>query len=113
MGSIQIVALAEGLLVAEKAGLDLNVVAEALGTGGAGSPNVKTNSRLMVGADHEDNVDFNTGWRLKDTKYGVEFAHKMGQDAVFGKLAEKAFQQAVDAGYSNLSESKVIDILRK
>ena len=111
MGAIQTVALAEGLLVAKKAGLNLDLVAEALGTGGAGSPQVKRSSKQMVAADHENNVDFNAGWRLKDTKYGVEFAHKMGQDAILGKLAEKAFQQVVDAGHSNLSESKVIDIL--
>ncbi len=40
MGSIQILATAEALVVAEKAGLDLKMVAMALGTGGAGSPNV-------------------------------------------------------------------------
>ena len=113
MGAIQIVALAEGLLVAEKTGLDLDLVAEAFGAGGAGSPHVKRNSKLMVAADHENNIDFNAGWRLKDTKYGVEFAHKMGQDVILGKLAEEVFQQVVDSGYSNLSESKVIDILRK
>jgi len=113
MGAIQIVALAEGLLVAEKAGLNLDLVAEALGAGGAGSPHVKRLSKLMAAADHENNVDFNAGWRLKDTKYGVAFAHKMGQDAMLGKLAEEAFQQVVDAGHFNLSESKVIDILRK
>jgi len=113
IGSIQIVAVAEGLLVAEKAGLNLDLVADALGTGGAGSPSVRRNSKKMAAADHENDVQFNTGWRLKDTKYGVEFAHKMRQDASLGKIAEKAFQLAMDAGFSNLSESKVIDVLRK
>lgn len=112
MGAIQIVALAEGLLVAEKAGLDLDLVAEALGTGGTGSPHVKRLSKLMVAADHEKNVDFSAGWRFKDTKYGVAFAHKMGQDAMLGEIAAQGFQQVVDAGYFDLSESKVIDILR-
>ena len=113
MGSIQIVALAEGLLVAEKAGLNLDLVAEALGIGGAGSPNVRRNSKQMVAADHENNIVFNAGWRLKDTKYGVEFAHKMGQEPALGEIAEEAFPRVVRAGYSHLSESKVIDILRK
>lgn len=113
MGAVQIVALAEGLLVAEKAGLNLDLVAEAFGTGGAGSPNVRRNSKPMVTADHENKIDFNSGWRLKDTRYGVEFAHKMGQEAILGKIAEEVFQRVVNAGYSHLSESKVIDILRK
>ena len=102
MGAIQIVALAEGLLVAEKAGLNLDLVAEALGTGGAGSPHVRRNSRHMVATGHENKVDFNAGWRLKDTKYGVEFAHKMGQEAILGKIAEEVFQRVVNAGYSDL-----------
>lgn len=113
MGAIQIVALAEGLLVAEKAGLDLEVVSEAFGTGGAGSPHVKRNGSLMVAAEYENNILFNAGWRLKDTKYGVEFAHKMGEDAILGRIAEEVFQRVVDAGYNDLAESKVIDVLRK
>lgn len=113
MGAIQIAALAEGLVVAEKAGLDLDLVAEALGSGGAGSPHVRRISKQMAAAEHENKVDFNAGWRLKDTKYGVAFARKMGQEAILGKNAEEIFQRVVQAGYSHLSESKVIDILRK
>jgi len=112
MGSIQIVALAEGLLVAEKARLNLDLVAEALGSGGAGSPTVKRNSKQMVAAEHDKNVVFNSGWRLKDTRYGVEFARKMERETQLGKVAEEAFQRVVDAGYFSQSESKVIDILR-
>ena len=112
MGSIQIAATAEALLVAEKAGLDPDKVARALGSGGAGSPQVARISRLMVEAEHDKNVLFSSLWRLKDTRYGVKFADDLGQDTRLGKVAEAAFQKLVDAGYSELAESKVIDILR-
>jgi 3-hydroxyisobutyrate dehydrogenase len=112
MGSIQIAAAAEGLLVAEKAGLDLDLVAKALGMGSSGSPQVTRNSKLMVEAKHDKNVRFNAYWRLKDTRYGVKFADKMGQQTPLGKVAKKIFQELVNAGHGKLAESKVIDILR-
>jgi len=112
MGSIQIAATAEGLLVAEKAGLDLDLVAIALGTSASGSPQVKRNSKLMVEAKHDKNILFNAHWRLKDTRYGLEFAQKMGQTTPLGKVAKDSFQKLVDAGYAKSAESKIIDILK-
>ncbi len=112
MGFIQIAAAAEGLLVAEKAGLDLNLVAKALGMGASGSPQVTRNSQLMVAAEHDTHVTFSAYWRLKDTRYGVKLAEKMGQQIPLGKVAQEIFQKLVDAGHANLAESKVIDILR-
>jgi 3-hydroxyisobutyrate dehydrogenase len=112
MGSIQIAATAEALLVAERAGLDPKMVAEALGTGGAGSPQVANNSKLMVAGDHEANVLFSSNWRLKDTRYGVDFARELGQESILGAVAQELFQQLVDAGFADSAESKIIDILR-
>lgn len=59
MGSIQILATAEALIVVENAGLDTEMVANTLATGGAGSPNVARLSKLMVKGDHEKDVVFN------------------------------------------------------
>ncbi len=112
MGSIQIIAAAEGMLVAEKAGLDLSQVAKALAVGGTGSPQVARNSKLMADSDHENDVLFDAWWRLKDTHYGVNFANKMGQDVPLGKLTEALFQKLIEAGFSKSAESKIIDILR-
>ncbi len=112
MGSIQIAAAAEGLLLAEKAGLDLNLVAKTLGTGAAGSPQVARNSKLMVEAEHDNNVLFNAALRLKDTQYGVKLADQLGQQTPLGAVAEEIFQKLIDAGFGQLAESKVSDVLR-
>lgn len=112
MGSIQIVAAAEGLLAAEKAGLDLALVARELGAGSAGSPQVARNARLMVEAQHDKDVLFNANWRLKDTRYGAAFSEKIGQHNALGDISAQVFQQLVDAGHARLAESKVIDTLR-
>ncbi len=112
LGSIQIAATAESLLQAERAGLDLDKVAMALGTGGAGSPQVANNSKRMAAGKQDQDVVFSAKWRLKDTKYGVGFAASLGQASRLGREAQQMFQQLVDAGFANSSEGKLIDILR-
>ncbi len=113
MGSIQIAAAAEGLITAERAGLDLELVAKALGMGGCGSPQVARNAPLMVEGQHEKDVLFSTKWRLKDTDYGLKYAHKLGLNPQIGSATLDAFQAAMDDGYSASAETKVIDALRK
>jgi len=112
MGSVQIAAAAEGLLTAEKAGLDLETVAYALSKGAAASPQVIRNSQRMVAADHEENITFSGAWRLKDTLYGLKLAEKVGQNARFGRVAGEIYRQLVDDGYGDVNETKVIDVLR-
>ncbi len=113
MGSIQIAAAAEGLITAERAGLDLELVAKALGMGGCGSPQVARNAPLMVEGQHEKDVLFSTKWRLKDTDYGLKYAHKLGLNPQIGLATLDAFQAAMDDGYSASAETKIIDALRK
>ncbi len=109
MGSVQIAATAEGLLLAKKCGLDLNLVAKSLASGAVGSPQVARQSGLMVAGNHHDNILFNGKLRLKDTRYGMELAKKFNIDAQLGKKALKAFNKLVDDGYGELAESKIID----
>jgi 3-hydroxyisobutyrate dehydrogenase len=112
MGSVQIAAAAEGLLTAEKAGLDLETVAYALSKGAAASPQVTRNSQRMVAADHDENITFSGAWRLKDTLYGLKLAEKVGQNARLGKVAGEIYRKLVDDGLGDLNETKVIDLLR-
>ncbi len=111
MGAVQIAAVAEGLLIAKKAGLDLDLVVKALGLGAAASPNVLGSSQKMLDAKHDQDVAFSAYWRLKDTKYGVELAKKVGQAVPLGDQAQAHFQKVIDAGFSDQADSKVIDVL--
>ena len=110
MGAVQIAAAAEGLLIAEKAGLDARLVAYALGRGAAASPQVIVKSRQMV--EGEQAVTFAAKWRVKDTRYGLDLARKLGQDAALGQAAFEAFQRLIDQGFAEENESRVIDVLR-
>ncbi|MFQ5970887.1 MAG: NAD(P)-dependent oxidoreductase, partial [Alphaproteobacteria bacterium] len=110
IGSIQIASAAEGMLIAEKAGLDPSQVAEALARGAAASPQVVRNTRRMV--EEREDVAFSGRWRLKDVRYGLALAEKVGQSAAFGRATAAAYQDLVDRGLGDLNESKVIDVLR-
>lgn len=112
MGSVQIAALAEGMLAAEKAGLNMEKVAQALRSGACGSPQVLLNSPAMVSGDHEKDVLFSAKWRLKDTDYGYKFAKKMGTSSNLAEESLKYFQKLVDEGFENSAGSKVIDVMR-
>lgn len=112
MGSVHIAAAAEGMLVAEAAGLDLDLVAKMLGSGGSGSPQCAHNALKMADESHDEDILFNGHWRLKDTLYGYQFAEKMGQHPGVGAATLSAFNALVERGWGDLAESKVIDALR-
>ena len=112
MGAVQIAGAAEGMLIAEKAGLDPGQVADALAKGAAASPQVIRNARRLAAADHKQNFTFSGQLRLKDTLYGLRLADKLGQQTPFGDAARDAFQMLLDEGFDELNDSKVIDVLR-
>ena len=113
MGSVQIAGVAEGLSMADKAGLNLKTVGYAISKGAAASPQVTRNSEIMIAGEHENNVVFSGRWRLKDTVYGIRLAEKFGEHARLGKMARKLYEMLSDAGYGEENESKIIDIIRQ
>lgn len=111
MGTVQAVAVAEGLLIAERAQLDLSQVAEALSSGAVASPMVKYIAKRMVAADHED-VYFSARWRHKDAAYALKLASELGQVTPTSTAATQVFQTVLDQGLGELNSSIVIDALR-
>src|SRR6516164_8418214 len=76
MGAIQIAGIAEGLAIAEQAGLDMKLVLEAVATGAAASPQVIRHSRRMAARDFAD-IGFTPTLRLKDALYAVSLAESL------------------------------------
>jgi 3-hydroxyisobutyrate dehydrogenase len=112
MGAVQIASLAEGMALAERAGLDLDTVADAISTGQAASPQVVRNARRIVADDHERDVVFTPVLRLKDTDYALELARGLGMSAPFGRVAARQLQQLIELGHSRVNESKIIEVAR-
>lgn len=113
MGSVQIGALAEGLVLAERAGLDRAKVVDALSRGAAASPQVVRNAARMRDGDHQRNIVFSGRLRLKDTLYGLGLARRLGFDARFGKVAARVLRELMAASWGEANESKVVDAVRR
>jgi 3-hydroxyisobutyrate dehydrogenase len=101
------------MALAERAGLDLEVVAEAIATGQAASPQVIRNTRRMVEGERNRNITFTPRLRLKDVDYALRLARKLDLGAPFGGLAAQAFGQLCDGGHADENESNVIKVARE
>jgi 3-hydroxyisobutyrate dehydrogenase len=112
MGAVQIASAAEGMAIAERAGLDIATVADAIATSQAASPQVVRNTRRMAAADHDRNIIFTAALRLKDIEYGLRFARELKVGSPFGALAEGTYRRVCDMGHAHLNESKVLEACR-
>jgi 3-hydroxyisobutyrate dehydrogenase len=113
LGAVQIASAAESMALAERAGLDLQVVAAAIATGQAASPQVVRNTLRMVEGDRNANITFTPRLRLKDVDYALRLARKLDLGTPFGALAARAFGQLCDTGHADENESNVIVVARQ
>ena len=112
IGAVQATALAEGLVMAEHAGLDLEKVADELSKGAVASPHVKYLTDRMVHGNHDD-VYFSTRWRHKDAVYALQLAAENGMDMPTSAAATELFQRCIDQGLGEKNSSVIIETLRQ
>lgn len=112
MGSIQIAATAESMLLARHAGLDLDLVASALASGAAACPNVIRISEQICQGSPPEQIPFNARLRLKDTQYGVAFADQQNAPSLLGQITEQYFSKMNDAGLGEREEGALIEVLQ-
>lgn len=110
IGAVQIASAAEGMALARRAGLDLALVADAIATSQAASPQVVRNTRRFVENDHNHNVVFNTALRLKDAEYALRLARELGAGAPFGELAARGLRELCERGRSQANESSIFEV---
>jgi 3-hydroxyisobutyrate dehydrogenase len=110
MGAIQIAGIAEGLAIAEQAGLDMKLVLEAIETGVAASPQVIRHSKRMV-ARNFSGATFTAALRHKDAAYAVALAESLLSDIpLMGRAAVEAYARAKAAAPDD-DEGKMIEIV--
>lgn len=112
LGAVQIASAAEGMAFAEAAGLDPRLVADAISSGQAASPQVVRNVRRFVTADHSSAVNFTPALRLKDVEYALRMAQGLGVPQAFGAVAADIYRRLCAAGFAHDNESRVIEIVR-
>jgi 3-hydroxyisobutyrate dehydrogenase len=112
MGAIQIAGIAEGLAIAEQAGLDMKLVLEAIETGVAASPQVIRHSKRMAARNFEG-ATFTSALRHKDAAYAVALAESLLADApLMGRAAVAAYDRA-KAHAPDGDEGQMIEIVSR
>src|SRR5436190_22427600 len=112
MGAVQIAGIAEGLAIAEQAGLDMKLVLEAVETGVAASPQVIRHSRRMA-ARNFAGATFTAALRRKDAAYAVALAESLlSAPPIMGRAAVASYDRA-KAYAPDDDEGKMIEIVSK
>ncbi len=111
MGAVQIASLAEGVAMAEQAGLDMKLVAEALATGAVASPQVIRHSKRMVARDFSG-ASFTATLRHKDAAYAVALAETLLPGVPVSRAALAAYDKA-KAHAADGDEGQMIEIVSR
>jgi len=100
MIDIQITGLCEGLALAERAGLNMDVVARAALSGSTSSPIVKMKIDDIRARKYEP-VFFALKWMRKDSHYAAKFAGEVKLDMPAASAARSVLDAAADKGLMN------------
>jgi len=110
MGAIQIAGIAEGLAIAEQAGLDMKLVLDAVESGVAASPQVIRHSKRMVTRDFSG-ATFTAALRHKDAAYAVALAESLLRDKpIVSSAAVEAYAKAKAIAPDD-DEGRIIEIV--
>ncbi|OSQ48375.1 NAD(P)-dependent oxidoreductase [Thalassospira alkalitolerans] len=112
LGAVHIAAAAELVAVAQKAGLDGKLVAEAFTNGAVASRVGVMTIPGMISGNHKEGVHFTTALRAKDAGYAMWLADELGLDLPVGRSATEMFDRAIEAGLGDLGQSAVLETIR-
>lgn len=112
MGAVQIAALAEGLTLAERAGLDMEQVVPFLINAAPGSPIVKGKAARMAARDYGD-TQFALRWMHKDASYAMQAAAEHGIPMPTLAAARELYQAAKSLGHADDDFAAVIEAIRR
>jgi 3-hydroxyisobutyrate dehydrogenase len=111
-GAIHLLALSEGLIMAERAGLNMNAVLEGVLTGAASSPMVKGKAARVIDRDYED-VHFTIRWMYKDLTYALRAADELGVPVPLVAATREVYKMALQMGLGDLDIAAISEVIRK
>ena len=109
--ALEMEALAEGLLLAQKAGLDLNTVMEVVKMADFRSPLLVSNGQNILKRDFSPS--FALKLMLKDAGLIEKFGNSLQSPIPALRVVEKNLAAAVDLGFGNENASALIKALEK
>ncbi len=107
----QLAVLGEALALAERAGLNMETVTEAITSGAVASPIVKGKVAAMIARDHSD-THFALRWMHKDLTYALRVADQAGVPLPTIAVAREMFRLAMQAGLGQQDCAAVAEVVR-
>lgn len=111
MGGVQAAVLAEGLVMAERGGLDMEQVAKLIINGATGSGMVKAKIGTMMASNYSD-TNFALRWMHKDCGYALAAADEFGVAVPLVAAARQVYRVARNLGHSDEDVASVIEAVR-
>lgn len=112
LGAVHVAAAAELIAIAQKAGLDADLVARTFAGGALASGPAVMTVPGMVSGNHHEGIHFTTALRAKDAGYAMKLAREYGLSLPVGQAASDVFDRAMKAGLGDLAQSAIIDTLK-
>jgi putative dehydrogenase len=110
--AIHNVATAEAMLLAERAGLDPNMVVDMVGPGAGGSRMFQMRAPMMVKGVYEPATMKVSIWK-KDMAIIAEFAEGLGVETPMFTLTQPVYTEAMAMGLGDQDTAAVFEVLKK
>ena len=110
--AINNVAAAEAMLLAERAGLDPNMVVDMVGPGAGGSRMFQMRAPMMVERVYEPATMKVSTWK-KDMAIIAEFADDVGCETPLFTLTQPVYTEAMAMGLGDQDTASVFEVLKK
>lgn len=107
----QVAAIAEMMVVAERAGVAPETLIEAVGLGSGNSFALQNHARKAMAPRDFPEKAFPMPYALKDIGYTVELAEQMGVAARLPRLAAEYYQAAIDMGLGEKYFPAIIEVV--
>lgn len=111
MGAVHAACAAEGLAMAEAAGLDIQAIAPLILEGPAASRMVQMKLPRMVERRY-DETDFSLKWMEKDVVYAMALAEQVGVPLTIAPAALALYRRALEKGFSDEDLAVVAELFR-
>lgn len=96
-----VLGLSEALTMAKRAGLDGNLLFDALAQGSANSFALNNHGKKAMLADDYPLNAFSTRYAMKDLDYALQLAEDTATPTSGAETVKQIFQQTIDAGYAD------------
>ncbi len=108
---VQMLAFSEGLLLAERDGIDPHVAANAMASSPIGSPMLKARVPLVL--DRPDETWFDVGMMHKDIRLALAAGQEESVPLPSAETADKVLTRATELGYEHRDIAEIYQVLKE